>query len=87
MAFYMDISGSGSVINIQPQGIIDLDGARALIEAVKALTRRAQMSLVEIDLAGVRGLTKAAWRLLAASDIPVEMVALAGYLGGASKAA
>lgn len=81
MSFVLEIRGNGPAISVEPVGVIDLAAARSLIEAVRGLAQRAQATLVEINLDRVRGLTKAAWRLLAASELPVEALAAAGYAG------
>lgn len=83
MSFVLEIRGNGSAISVEPVGVIDLEGARSLIEAVRNLAHRAQATLVEINLDRVLGLTKAAWRLLAASELPVEALASVGPSYGA----
>lgn len=75
--FILGIHGDGQTINLEPQGTIDLDGAKALLDTVGSL-RHERHPLLAIDLDGVTGLTREAWRLLATSDLPVEVLVSGG---------
>lgn len=75
--FTLGIHGDGRAINLEPQGTIDLDGAKALLDTVGSL-RHDRHPLLAIDLDGVTGLTREAWRLLATSDLPVEVLVSGG---------
>jgi len=75
--FVLGITGDGHAINLEPQGTIDLEGARALLDTVGTL-RHERHPLVAIDLDGVTGLTREAWRLLATSELPVEVLVSGG---------
>ncbi len=71
--FMLEITGAGSAITLEPVGTIDLDGARTLLAALGSL--RAELrALLEIRLDRITGLTNEAWRLLAASELPVELL-------------
>ena len=75
--FVLGIHGDGRAIALEPQGTIDLEGAQTLLETVGTL-RSERHALLAIDLEGVTGLTRAAWRLLATSELPVEVLASGG---------
>ena len=75
--FVLGIHGDGQAINIEPLGTIDLEGARTLLDTVGTL-RHERHPLLAIDLDGVTGLTREAWRLLANSEIPVEVLVSGG---------
>lgn len=75
--FILGIHGDGQAIALEPQGTIDLDGARALLDTVGTL-RHERHALLAIDLDGVTGLTREAWRLLATSELPVEVLVSGG---------
>jgi hypothetical protein len=75
--FVLGIHGEGKAIALEPQGTIDLQGAQTLLETVGTL-RGERHALLAIDLDGVTGLTREAWRLLATSEIPVEVLASGG---------
>jgi hypothetical protein len=75
--FVLGIHGDGRAIALEPQGTIDLEGAQTLLETVGSL-RGERHALLAIDLEGVTGLTREAWRLLATSELPVEVLASGG---------
>ena len=75
-SFALEIHGSGRSVRLEPVGTIDLAAAKLLLEAVQALRAIAQAALVEIRLDRVVGLTKSAWRLLAAGDLPAAQLAM-----------
>lgn len=75
--FVLGIHGDGRAISLEPQGTIDLEGARTLLDTVGSL-RHERHALLAIDLDGVTGLTREAWRLLASSELPVEVLASGG---------
>ncbi len=68
--FSLEVSGSGRD-RLEPVGMMDVEAARVLLEALAALRAIAKNAFVEIRLDRVVGLTKAAWRLLVAGDLPV----------------
>jgi hypothetical protein len=76
--FVLEISGAGSAITLEPVGLIDGEGARTLLDAVGTL-RGDQRALLEIRTDRITGLTGDAWRVLAASELPVEAIALPAY--------
>lgn len=69
--FSLEVSGSGPAICLEPVGMMDVAAAKVLLEALAALRAIAKTAFVEIRLDRVAGLTKAAWRLLVAGDLPV----------------
>ena len=71
--FFLHISGAGGAVSLEPRGTIDADGARELIDTVGSLRGR-HMPMVAIELDGVTGLTRDAWRLLASTDLPVDVL-------------
>jgi hypothetical protein len=73
--FALEIHGSGPSICLEPVGTIDLAAARILLEALMALRAVAHSAFVEIRLDRVVGLTKSAWRLLIAGDLPAAQLA------------
>jgi hypothetical protein len=73
--FVLEISGVGECISLEPVGTIDLHGARALLDALDSLRGGRQAPLLEIRLDRVNGCTADAWRVLAASELPVEVLA------------
>lgn len=75
-SFALEIHGSGSSVRLEPVGTIDLAAARVLLEALTVLRSIAHAAFVEIRLDRVVGLTKSAWRLLAAGELPVGQLAL-----------
>jgi hypothetical protein len=74
-SFALEIHGSGPSVRLEPIGTIDLAAAKVLLEAVGAMRAIAHAAFVEIRLDRVVGLTKSAWRLLAAGDLPAEQLA------------
>ena len=74
--FVLEISGARGAISLEPIGLIDGEGAQTLLEAVGTL-RSDRTALLEIKLDRVTGLTDDAWRVLAASELPVEALATA----------
>jgi hypothetical protein len=74
-SFALEIHGSGPSVRLEPVGTIDLAGAKVLLEAVSAMRAIAHTALVEICLDRVVGLTKSAWRLLAAGELPAAQLA------------
>jgi hypothetical protein len=74
-SFALEIHGSGASVRLEPVGTIDLAAARVLLEAVAALRAILHAAFVEIRLDRVVGLTKSAWRLLAAGDLPANELA------------
>ena len=76
--FVLEISGIGEAITLEPIGQIDLHGARTLLDVLGTLRDDRHAALLEINLDRVTGLTAEAWRLLASSELPVEVLAAAG---------
>ena len=74
--FVLEISGARGAISLEPIGLMDGEGAQTLLEAVGTL-RSDRTALLEIKLDRVTGLTDDAWRVLAASELPVEALATA----------
>jgi hypothetical protein len=74
-SFALEIHGSGPSVRLEPVGTIDLAGAKVLLEALSAMRAIAQAAFVEIRLDRVVGLTKSAWRLLAAGELPAAQLA------------
>ena len=74
--FVLQISGTRGAITLEPVGVIDGYGAQTLVEAVGSL-RSDRAALLEINLDRITGFTDEAWRVLAASEIPVEALAAA----------
>ena len=72
----LEISGARGAITLEPVGVIDGHGAQTLLDAVGSL-RSDRAALLEINLDRVTGLTDDAWRVLAASELPVEALAAA----------
>jgi hypothetical protein len=76
--FVLEISGVGERISLEPVGIIDAHGARALLDALDTLRDGHHAPLLEIRLDRVNGCTADAWRVLAGSELPVEVLAATG---------
>jgi hypothetical protein len=74
-SFVLEISGEGQAISLEPVGTIDRDGAQTLLDALGSLRSEHRAALLEIRLDRVEGLTSDAWRLLASSELPVEVLA------------
>lgn len=75
--FVLEINGARGAITLEPVGVIDGHGAETLLEALGSL-RNDHAALLEINLDRVTGMTDEAWRVLAASELPVEALAAAG---------
>ena len=76
--FVLEISGVGQTITLEPVGTIDMYGARTLLDALGTLRDDGHAALLEIRLDRVTGCTPDAWRVLATSELPVEVLACAG---------
>ena len=74
--FVLQISGTRGAITLEPVGVIDGNGAQTLVDAVGSL-RSDRAALLEINLDRVTGYTDEGWRVLAASELPVEALAAA----------
>jgi hypothetical protein len=74
-SFALEIHGSGPSVRLEPVGTIDLAGAKVLLEALSAMRAIAHAAFVEIRFDRVVGLTKSAWRLLAAGELPAAQLA------------
>ena len=74
--FVLQISGTRGAITLEPVGVIDGYGAQTLLDAVGSL-RSDRAALLEINLDRITGFTDEAWRVLAASELPVEALAAA----------
>ncbi len=73
--FLLEINDAGSAVRIEPVGTIDREGAQNLLDVVWSMQNHPAMALLEIRLDRVDGMTTDAWRLLAGSALPVEVMA------------
>jgi hypothetical protein len=74
VSFVLEVQKSGQCVSIEPVGIVDLAAARALLNAVVDVQRKAH-TLVEVRLDRIVAVTKSASRLLSASDLRVSALA------------
>ena len=70
--FVLEISGTGEAITLEPVGIIDLQGARTLLDVLDSLRHDRHGTHLEIRLDRMTGLTDDARRMLCARGVPVE---------------
>ncbi len=69
--FVLEISGDGEAIMLEPVGMIDLTGARTILEVLETLRSGRHAALLEIRLDRVEGMTTDAQDALAGCGLPV----------------
>jgi hypothetical protein len=76
--FVLEISGAGEAITLEPVGLIDLHGARTMLDVVDTLDHDRHATRLEIRLDRVTGVTPEARSVLSVRGLPVELPVAAG---------